>query len=364
MEDLSKMENSGSLEEMSMEVMSDEQLKRELSFDLYGRYAIIRDIIEFNRAGQKKLRILDVGGRGNLLKKFLPGDDVSYLDPLVDTDDENYIEGDGCDIPLEDDSFDYVVSSDVFEHIEPSRRDQFLTENLRVAKSGVILGAIFHSPEREMAEKFANESYRYISRGQDHFWLKEHIDNGLPEAGALEDLLGKKGHAFQKIPNNDLRLWEYLLCSTFVLLAAGKIEKIKDFNEFYNGRVYPHDHGEGSYRTIYFIRKAEDLKELELGEGGIDDGLYLEAIRNTTSLLYDVYLEDKDQFEALKNEFQEKVNQIVRKNDQIIETEAALAVAKGEVAGLKASFSWRITGPLRTVRAKAGKISAGKSRKS
>src|SRR5659263_106086 len=115
------MENSGSLYEMSVELMSDEQLKRELTFDLYGRYAIIRDIINLNKTGQEQLRILDVGGRGNLLKKFLPGDDVSYLDPLVDTDDENYIEGDGCDIPLEDGSFDYVVSSDVFEHIEPSR---------------------------------------------------------------------------------------------------------------------------------------------------------------------------------------------------------------------------------------------------
>lgn len=358
------MENSGSLYEMSVELMSDEQLKRELTFDLYGRYAIIRDIINLNKTGQEQLRILDVGGRGNLLKKFLPGDDVSYLDPLVDTDDENYIEGDGCDIPLEDGSFDYVVSSDVFEHIEPSRRDEFLTENLRVAKSGVILGAVFHSPERELAEKYANESYRYLSGGEDHFWLKEHIDNGLPQSSELEGLLGKKGHAFQKIPNNNLRLWEYLLCSTFVLLAAGKIEKIKDFNEFYNDRIYPRDHGEGSYRTIYFIKKSEGLKELELGEGGIDDGLYLEAISNTTSLLYDVYLEDKDLFEKLKIELQEKVNQIVKKNNQIIETEAALAVAKYEIADLKASFSWRITGPLRAVRAKAGKISAGKSRKS
>jgi len=347
-----------------MENMSDEQLKRELSFDLYGRYAIIRDIINLNRNGGGKARVLDVGGRGNLLRQFLPVDDVFYLDPLVDTDDENYIEGDGCDMPLEDDSFDFVVSSDVYEHIEHSRRKDFLTESLRVARSGVVLGAIFHSPARELAERYANESYRHISRGDDHFWLKEHIDNGLPQAGELEAFLGELGHAFQTIPNNDLRLWEYLLSSTFVLLAAGRIDRVKDFNEFYNNRIYPLDHGDASYRTIYFIKNSEGMKDLELGEGGIDDSLYLEATRNFTSLLYDIYLEDRDLFEKIKVELQDKINIIVEKNDQIIRTEAELAVAWGEVAGLKASFSWRVTGPLRTVRARIGKLSTGKSRKS
>lgn len=338
-----------------MEGMSDKQLKRELSFDLYGRYAIVRDIVNINRDGQTRYKILDVGGRGNLLKKFLPLDDVSYLDPYVDTDDENYIEGDGCDIPLEDDTFDFVVSSDVFEHIEPSKRRVFLAENLRVAKYGVVLGAVFHSRERKLAETYANDSYRHISRGEDHFWLSEHIKNGLPRADEVEELLREKDLGFQKIMNNDLRLWEYLLCSSFVFLAAGKVEMLKDFNEFYNEVIFPVDHGDDSYRTIYFIKNIEGLKDLEPGKGGVDLSLHLEAIKNITQLLSQVYLEDKEKYELVVSDLLEKEALVSRQKEELEEKKRELHAAHGELNSLRSTLSWRITGPLRSVREKMGK---------
>ena len=109
-----------------MEKIIDEQLKKEFGFDLYGRYAIIRDIIEKNRSNGEIFRVLDVGGRGNFMKKFLPNDDVYYLDPFVESDDKNFIKGDGCAMPLDDLSFDWVTSADVFEHIQKEKRENFL----------------------------------------------------------------------------------------------------------------------------------------------------------------------------------------------------------------------------------------------
>ena len=338
-----------------MEDIGEEQLKRTLAFDQYCRFATTRDIINVNKDSREKFRILDVGGRGNLLQEFMPEDDVSYLDPLIDSDDDNYVEGDGCDIPLEDGSFDFVVSSDVFEHIEPSRRKLFLMENLRVAKLGVILGAPFYSKEVELAEKNANDSYRLISRGDDHFWLKEHIENGLPRNDEVEDLLRANEHDFQKIPINNLCLWEQMLCSTFILLAAGKLDRAEDFNQFYNEQLYPYDHDEDSYRTIYFIKKAKDLKNLPFEQGGISTSLHLEAIKNNFSLLYQVYLEDKERYELLKKEYQENEILVIKKNEEIEAKQQQLEHLKKELRAsteeiqrIHSSRSWRITGPLRT----------------
>ncbi len=69
------------------------KLKKELSLDFYGRYKIPANIIEMNRKDGQKVCVLDVGGRGNLLKEFLPEDEVYCLDPGVDGKSQNFISG-------------------------------------------------------------------------------------------------------------------------------------------------------------------------------------------------------------------------------------------------------------------------------
>jgi len=51
--------------------------------------------------------VLDVGGRRNLLKKFLPTDDVFYLEPFLESSDENFIKGDGCKMLA---SYNYITT--------------------------------------------------------------------------------------------------------------------------------------------------------------------------------------------------------------------------------------------------------------
>lgn len=336
-----------------MEDINSEQLKRDLSFDVYGRFAIIGDIINVNRDNRDRYRILDVGGRGNLLKKFLPKDEVFYLDPNVESDDDNYIEGDGCAIPSEDSSFDFVVSTDVYEHIPPPKRELFLTENLRVARLGVILVAPFYSKERELAEKYANDNYRVISKGDDHVWLKEHIENGLPDKDEVEKYLRSNDYSFQVMYNNDLWLWEHLVCSSYLFLVADKAEKLKELNLFYNEKLYPQDHAENSYRTVYFIKKETDLKDLVLSEGGIDTSLHLEAIRNNFSLLSEVYLEEHALIETLILEGQQKQDVIVEMRKELAELQSIrkeeLQSIRKEIDGIVTSYSWRLTRPARVI---------------
>lgn len=328
---------------------NDEQLKRKFPFDQYGRYALIRDIINLNRGEAQKFRILDVGGRGNIMREFLLDDDVFYLDPHLETDDANYIDGDGCHIPVEDGGFDFVVSADVFEHIEPSQRNDFLMENLRAAKLGVILTAPFYSPATLRAEVLANENFKIIFGGGDHTWLKEHMENVLPQSQEVEEFFNSNGYSFQKIPNNSLLLWELLICSNFI--TGGTTEESRDFNYFYNDKIYPYDHEDDSYRNVYFVKKDSQLKDLNLSEGRIDDSLQLEATRSNFRTLSYTYARHIAHIDHLETENRQQSREIQTLEHELHET-------LRDVARIRSTFSWKITTPLRAMRVLATKSMA------
>lgn len=313
-----------------MEKMTDEQLKREMPFDQYGRYAIIRDIINANRKNRERFRIIDVGGRGNIMKKFLPEDDVFYLDPYVDTEDENYIKGDGCAMPFENENFDWVVSGDTFEHIPAEKRKKFLEENIRAAKSGVVLAAPFFTPEVAQAEINANENYKIISGGEDHVWLKEHMQNGLPSTDDFEDILKEKKISFQKIGNNNLVLWQILIGIYFAVsddLHDEIRKEFEEFNYFYNSDVFPIDNQEPTYRKIYFIKKDEMLKNLETNRKPIGNELLLKTIKGSLGVIDRMFVKNKE---------------VVRQKNQIIQlNEIKLQRKEAEIESMKSSKFWK-----------------------
>lgn len=344
----------------------DESLKKELSFDLYGRYAVMRDIINQNRDNGQPFKVLDVGGRGNLMRKFLPKDKVFYLDPYVNTDDSNYIKGNGCAIPLKDNSFDWVVSADVFEHIPENRRNDFLNENIRVAKLGAILAAPFYSKGVERAEIIANESYKKLTSGRDHVWLKEHIENKLPKEKELEDFLNLKKISFQKIHNNRLFLWETLMISSLFFSENYSDEiarEIKKFNLFYNTDIFPFDNQEPSYRKIYFAKKNKDLKDLKIIEKSINDSLFLKAIGKSFNIVSKINVDQKKiieqknnhiftikeqsqtklrQLNQIINDLEEKNGKLEDSEERILSLENILMQKEHELQIVKASKFWKL----------------------
>lgn len=243
-----------------MESYTDQELKQKYSFDRYGRYAMMRDVINANRKEGETFRILDVGGRDNILRFFLPNDEVQYLDPLVPENerDEYFIEGDGCDIPLEDNAFDWLVSGDVLEHIPEELRTKFIDEQIRVAKRGAMIVAPFYSPEAEQAEKNANQSYVILSDGKEHPWLTEHLAIGLPRPDRVEVHLAKTSVPFHVLYNNDVLLWSVIMGMYFVFEHNNNPEitaLVNEFNVFYNTTIFPHDRTKNSYRRAYILEK-------------------------------------------------------------------------------------------------------------
>ncbi len=235
-------------------------LEQQFDFDQYGRYATVRRIVDANRKDNQRFRILDVGGRGNHLRKFLPHDDVFYLDPLVDqNEDENYIPGDGCDMPLPGSAFDFVVSLDTFEHIPQDKRSAFVSEHIRVARIGGILIAPFAGPGVEDAEKHANTFFETLT-GEEHPWLTEHISYGLPRIEQVTSVAEAQNIPYTMYGNNAMSVWSLIAPLNFFLTTIGERIRpaLEDWNKWYNTTIFPIDNDPHSYRKIFFLQKSPD----------------------------------------------------------------------------------------------------------
>ncbi len=268
-----------------------EVLKKAMPFTQYGRYAIVRDIINGVRKKNEIFSVLDIGGRGNNLVRFLGEDKVHYLDPNIESTDDNFIVGDGRDIPLEGNSFDWVVSVDVFEHIPPEDRDKFLAENLRVAKVGVILVAPFNVHGVHEAEIFVNECFKIMSEGKDHVWLKEHIQNGLPEPKLVERYLEAEKISWKVYENNQLKTWKYYMAMTIGLneqIESTTLNQLaEDIQYYYNDKLYVGDNGSPSYRKAFLTEKdASRFNSSTYSASDHNNDADYEKIIEKTVLLY------------------------------------------------------------------------------
>lgn len=246
-----------------MNIYTDDQLKEKYSFDLYGRHKITQLVVEaYKREGNlTKSKFLDVGSSNFLMKEFLPYDDIYIIDPLITTDQQTAFckKGDATNMRgvFEDNSFDFLASHDVFEHIYPEKRLDFVAENIRVSKDIVMITAPFGEEGVEESEIKVNSFYKKLYN-KDHRWLIEHRENGLPSSKEVEDFLNKKNYEFVVIHNNDLDFWKNSFYFTFLLEYSSLVNTqyiLDDFRKYYNSVIFPHDFGENSYRRTYVISK-------------------------------------------------------------------------------------------------------------
>lgn len=329
-------------------------LERTLPFDTFGRYRLITDIINLNR-NKQSLKILDVGGRYNILKKFLPNDEVHYLDLEINPKDENAFKGDGCDMPFKDNSYDFCVSADVFEHIPLKKRKKFLKECIRVSKNAMILAAPFYSKEVQQAEINANESFKILS-GSDHIWLKEHLENGLPDESEVLGFIKERNLYFQKTYINDLRLWEQLIRIGFIATDFNIFGKeFEDFNDFYNTKVFPFDRSPDSYRKVFLIKKENEFKDLPKEEK-ITEEIVSEVLMKSTNLYLKAVNQLEDKQKIREKKLKKEHERMEEYQAQIQQLQKELNEKNKEIERIKKSTSWKITKPIRNTKTTANKV--------
>jgi len=230
----------------------------DIPFDIYQRYKVVSDIICKFRNSSQKYKILDVGaGFEETLKKFLPEDQIFNLDreyPPEYSQKENYIVGDITKIELNE-SYDFVVSIDVFEHIPPLEREKFLDVLISSSTIATIIAAPFDQENVKSCEFLANELYK-LNHGHDYIWLKEHIENGLPSLSVTIDLIKKHNLNTLIIPNGYLPRWFQMI--SLYLLTEGKsgfFPMMEVLNDIYNQNYYPWDNRNPAYRQVIIIPK-------------------------------------------------------------------------------------------------------------
>ena len=261
----------------------------DIIFDQYQRYKNAQIIINSIRKENETFNILEVGANEHKnLEKFLPSDKVTYLDICVPEKLQNapqYILGDATNMDFDDNAYDIVIALDVYEHIPKDRRKNFIDELHRVCKKVAVISAPFNKQEVSLAEERCNVYYKSII-GVNHLWLKEHIDNGLPDLNELEQYMNSRSIEYRCFSHGNLDTWEKLTnAQSLGQVDVGLQEYIDEINKYYNSLIFDKDYTDAGYRNFFIIEKTEKVNiktENKTHEANI-------AIDNLLDNLYRLY---------------------------------------------------------------------------
>lgn len=127
--------------------------------------------------------LLDVGGSLGELRKFIAQLKITTADVVTGAD----VVYNGQKLPLDDVSFDYVVSVDTLEHIPPEKRLEFVNDLVRVAKQRVVIIAPFASTQHDIYEENLILDFKK-SKKKIPAYLTEHRKHGLISPGQLIEI--------------------------------------------------------------------------------------------------------------------------------------------------------------------------------
>lgn len=236
----------------------------EMPFDQYQRYLVVKNCVEAYKGYTRKetVSILDVGGYPGLIKDFITADKVTVTDVIKDNMPD-YIKADATSLPFKDNSFDVVSSTDVLEHIPEGKREKFINESLRVAKDLLIVVAPFNQTLNPVFEGILSE-YVVSLTGAPHPFLKEHIENGLPDFQSVASLFKKRNLEYISFPNGYLYNWLIMMMIHAYLRGYSHYEELrKKIDKYYNENFSPTDNREPAYRTVLIVSKKNDRSLLE-----------------------------------------------------------------------------------------------------
>jgi SAM-dependent methyltransferase len=323
--------------------------KREVSSTLLkyepahiSRYLITARLIKQITGSIDRPKVLDVGGKKGLLRKF--GIRSTIID-LEESNEKDYVQGDALNMPFEDNAFDVVVSCDVLEHIPAHKRRRFINEMVRVSKSYIIIAAPFNYSGVNKSEVQADLFYKSVA-GESHRWLREHIENGLPDPKLIESYLDKEKLTYRSFRHLSLSIWDITTRIHFMESSFGDSKAIKSlakkaYTTYYKD-VCELDFSDTGYRSFYIINKAESFS-LELPDT---------RSRIKAATTYKQYLEDSflETLKSLAIERRASVAQGVDSARKLEQAHAEIHSANIELTRIKSSKPYKLASKLRKVK--------------
>lgn len=254
----------------------------EVTFDQYQRYKFTQDIIEYYRKdADTTFSILEVGSNESKnLRKFLPNDSILFTDiELNDAQkaDPEFACADATNLSYADDEFDFIVATDVLEHLDNTTRIKMINEISRVSKLAVILTFPHGDTCVEAAERRCNVYYRSLFN-EDFIWLKQHEEMGLPKISEVDNLLSQTNYESFHMVCGNLNTWETMNYSMFNAVRFPQLWPFHcQLDQYYIQNLFYGDIYGDCYRAIYVIsnNNLDSLKEhlLELHKDRNDSKL-------------------------------------------------------------------------------------------
>lgn len=235
-----------------------------LDFDQYQRYKIVSLVVEYyrNLNHSNVFNILEIGSnKPKHLRSLLPKDNILFTDIVLDEEmqrDPEFQSIDGTNIPFDNSSFDFVVATDVLEHVPVEKRKKFLYEAARVSRYAAIITFPYYSKDVIMAEERLNAYYK-ATKGEDFIWIKQHEEFGLPKIKDIDEYLENSKYSFFSLKHGDIILWEKMYYSIFDALGDEVEWSFRQcIDQYYINNLFPGDISDSCYRTIYVLTPEEN----------------------------------------------------------------------------------------------------------
>lgn len=321
-----------------------EPLKSKMSFDVLQRYRLASELINTVR-GKKPLNILDAGSRVGYLQSFLPDDYIVNLD-ISFFPDYSRLVGDVLSLPFPSETFEFSLSLDVLEHVEPSSRRSFFNEMARVSRDLFIIGAPFKGAEVEKAEKFVNNFFLNTTGAKNEF-LTEHIHFGLPDLGEVIEWVKECNYQTVVLPNNYLPRWMMMMCLNAYLSHLPRSGELAiAINSLYDNQFSRLDNQSPAYRQIIIISKSGDWKKDMIRSQFAVPELPADFHRQAWDFANRVLSELSDHHELVLLQLQEENNALNQENREVrsqLELEKdKYRSARMELEGIKGTFAYRL----------------------
>jgi GT2 family glycosyltransferase len=340
----------------------------DILFDQYSRYRACAELL-LRLGATSSSRILDVGsGSACLLSEFLPGFDISYVDPLINTLPTKKSNQYGYQIDEVADKlglFDYVVAIDVLEHVPPQFRDGFTSTLASLATKSIVLAFPYEDePSPAGVDRAVNADYAYINNSS-YSWLKEHEEYGLPNAAKLKSAFAMRG-LYAEYFHHGYAPWLEELLSYVINVNDIPCAKMlgHEVSREFNQKLFGYDFNQPGYRVFLVAAKVTLPEGWRPTLKPIDTHakhMFTDMMRKAYLRLI-VNLQSSDQKIAdIKTEqaqaFAERDAALIDRGTAIAVRDAARAQAdvlqkKNQQADalivqMQCSKSWRLTKPLR-----------------